>query len=249
MTRAKVIELTRYSKPWQDAWLTQNDAVIQRAGSQGDGVTVAGSLDNNWTSFHPHVMQFPVRGAYWYFGGRVAWQKQADIFLKILGQDFHFLACDFEDASLLNKTGVASAMEFCLYLKAHGQRVIFYTNSSIYQDYVAKYDASRAAQFPFWFSWPLPTVALPSYDVYLPPTPKARPDWTFWQYLFGEHSADGCEHDVFNGSVDDLRKWAGVVPVVPDPTVTTSLPVGGVTVNTTLTFHGDQTVTGTWRPA
>lgn len=199
--RAKLIEVTRYSPPPPDA--SMYDGIIQRAGSQG-------GKDYQYDAYHPGVMKFSVRGAYWYFGSSVGWKTQADLFLSIVGSDFQFLACDFEETgNVLNQSFVAAAMEFMAYVaQKTGKKVILYTNQSIYQDFIAKYDGVRAAKFPLWFAWPASNFD--TIDTLTPPLPAARKDWTFWQYLFGEHAVDKFEHDVFNGDAATLRAWAEV---------------------------------------
>jgi len=236
--RAHLIEITKYSKPWQDAWLLENDGVIQRAGSQGNGSSVATSRDYRWNEFHGHVMQFPVRGAYWYFGSAIPWKKQADIFLEIVGSDFHFLICDFETyGNIMSASFVASAMEFMLYLKSKGHKVILYTNLSIYQEWINRYDRVRAGQFGLHISWPIDHIPaiLGMVDIYTPATPQYRTDWLIWQYAFGEHDVSGCEKDVFNGTPAELLAWAtdGVVeePPVVIPPIGETMYTGNVIIS------------------
>lgn len=209
--RAHLIEITKYSKPWSEDWLSANDGVIQRAGSQGDGRTIEGCRDYRWNEFHANVMRFPVRGAYWYFGSIVPWRQQADMFLQIAGKDFHFLVCDFETfGNQMSASFVASAMEFCVYLKSKGYKVLIYTNLSIYQEWINRWDKERASQFELWISWPVDHIPnlLNLVDIYAPSTPAGRPDWKVWQYMFGEHNPTGCEWDVFNGTPAELLVWA-----------------------------------------
>lgn len=209
--RAKLIEYTRYSRPFQESQLLENDGAIQRAGSQG-------GKDFKYDEFHSNVMRFGVRGSYWYLGSFVDWKTQADLFISIVTDDFHFLVCDFESTgNVLSRAFVASAVEFMRYLKSKGYKVILYTNRDIYNNWVAKYDGIRAAEFELWFSWPAPDSVLSILDSYVPLLPSGRKSCVIWQYMFGEHSPDGYEHDVFMGTKEDMYQWAAAGEIVPSP--------------------------------
>jgi len=95
-------------------------------------------------------------------------------------------------------------------------------------------------------------------------TPPALPSGftrVLWQFtdradasLYGINplEAKGVDMSYFDGTIDQFNTRFGLLPVPPittDPVIMPTLTVNGVTVSTTLTFHADQTVTGTWRPA
>lgn len=203
MTRARLFEVTRYTKPP----VSGCDGIIQRAGSQG-------GKDYNYNAYHPAVMSmYDVRIAYHYLGSATSWLTQVIAFLAIVKNDFQVLACDLEDGgNVRSKAFIASAVEFLLYLQKKGFHVVLYTNEDMY-NYAVAQDA-RIAQFELWFAWPANSIVRPQIDTYQPPAPKP---WTMWQYAFGEHEPDTFEKDVFNGDVAALRSWAGVDAPAPQP--------------------------------
>jgi GH25 family lysozyme M1 (1,4-beta-N-acetylmuramidase) len=127
--------------------------------------------------------------------------------------------------NLLSVDFAAAAMEWCNYVKVQtGKPVVIYSNISTYQNFLSK--DSRSKNYPLWIAWPPYTI--PDPQTANPAMPAARSDWTFWQYSFGEHNAlgpangvgrTGVDVDVFNGTLDELKAWAGI-GTVPPPTMT-----------------------------
>lgn len=220
MQRARLKEVTKYSK---DNWVVDGDGIIQRAGS-GHWENIADYKDYKYDAFHPRVMQYDVRGAYHYLRSNTSWRSQADDFLSVVQDDFHFHICDFEETgNVLGPTFVAMCAEWCIYVAAKtGKPVLVYSNRSIYNDYLAKYDFARISQFGFHYAYPTEGFATkPNLDTLQPVMPTRAPRWDVLQVVFGEHRAEGTELDVYNGTVDDMKAWLKLAPPIgtPPPTL------------------------------
>jgi lysozyme len=83
-----------------------------------------------------------------------------------------------------------------------GKTPIIYTNANFWHDYLG--NPSGFGQYPLWIA---------AYQKNPPPIPPGWADYTFWQFSGsgGISSVSGqVDRDRFNGSLDDLKKLAGV---------------------------------------
>lgn len=164
-------------------------------------------------------------GAYHYFRSSVHWKHQVEAFLSA-SQNAHFLALDFEKKG--NTASIAFALNASSFidgLTGANKRVLFYSSPSVIQEWmyqlgvywVRKYDDLWIAQWPFK-AWDerLKEVLIPEMG-WSPRLPAGTTKWRVWQY-----SADGnrrgsvegvgsrdIDLDVYNGSVDDMKRWIG----------------------------------------
>lgn len=134
-----------------------------------------------------------VVGHYHYlWPGHIA--EQAACFVRKAGaQPGDFLACDWETAS--SGAGAASTADKDAFIRevqrlAPGTRVVLYCN----RDFWNNRDTSGFAGDGLW-------IADPDHG---PGQPKISAPWLFHQY-----GQDGVDLDVFNGSAEQLRAWAG----------------------------------------
>jgi GH25 family lysozyme M1 (1,4-beta-N-acetylmuramidase) len=235
MARAHGIDISKWQTSF-DASKNPGDIqfVIMRAGV---GIMTDSSFEEMYKSIQP----VPVRGAYHYFRSEWGWQEQAAHFLSLVkDRNFHFFALDIESAD-----NVASA-QFCRDAKRWidhvaqqtGKRVLLYTNLVIYNTWL-KPHGDWMKKYPLWIAqyWFEPDRNKK------PALPDAVTEWMFWQYSadgnnMGAAYGVGSKHldlDVFNGSVEELHKWAGVkraakpeaaAPVVKPAGATGQLPAG-----------------------
>lgn len=234
MTRAIGIDISKYDVSYSPiAAETKPDFAIQRVSykAPGNNATVR---DEAFERLFPGVLATPIRGGYHYMGSKGAWKEQADKYIEFTnGLPYHFHVCDIETAyNVMNQTFISSCMEWLEYVhKATGKPTMLYSNVSVYQDYIAKYEPYRAAKWPFWLAqYPFN----PPLNVHTaqPRTPKARDNWHIWQYSPGESNnfgplfgvgRRGVDVNVYNGTVEQMRAWLGLdAPAETKPPLTDS---------------------------
>lgn len=184
----------------------QVDFVIQRT-------SYGMKKDELLLQLQPGVLQAPVKGAYHYYSSAVEWKPQCDLLLSLL-EPYDFWAWDVEKAYNTNSNsfiyGVLRALEYLT--RESGKPGVIYTGPSVWVEWLGpiqkelrEYDLWNAQ---YWWNRVASNPKLPS---------TMRQDWRFWQYSekglnnrgkeFGVGSY-GLDLNVFNGTVDDLWKWA-----------------------------------------
>ncbi len=210
MARAHGIDISKWQTSF-DASVNPADIqfVIMRA-------SVGMMKDSSFDEMVKSIRPIPVRGAYHYFRSEWGWQEQAAHFLSLVkNQNFHFFALDIESAD--NQPSA----QFCRDAKRWidhvaqqtGKRVLLYTNLVIYNTWLTPH-GNWMKDYPLWIAqyWFEPDRNKK------PALPDGVTEWTFWQYSadgnnMGAAYGVGSKHldlDVYNGSVEDLQKWAGV---------------------------------------
>lgn len=185
------------------------------------------SKDALFDALNIGVQRVPIRGAYQYLLSSINWKAQAEAFMQITEpKGFHFYVCDFEGTyNNLSVDFASAAVEWMRYVNAWTNKpVMIYSNVSTYNDYLSK--DPRTASFPFWLArinaGGIPDPQTSSPDL----LPTARKDWTIWQYSFGEHNSfgaengvgrTGCDVNVYNGTLEQMRAWLSLDAAVPDP--------------------------------
>jgi lysozyme len=162
-----------------------------------------------------------LRGAFHFLDWRMNEIDQAKLFVGLLGNDPGELPPILDLEMEPGPYGLSFSIvqgkvwNFMTYVeKALGRIPGIYTG---YYYWVEKMNNNSAwARYPFWLAW----WASESI-IKVPPPWKS---WTFWQYSGkGDGLAYGCESkevdlNLFNGSLDDLKKYAGLsVPTIPQP--------------------------------
>ncbi|MFC8719768.1 GH25 family lysozyme [Kitasatospora sp. NPDC057198] len=154
--------------------------------------------------------------------------EQAAYFVRqAAAQPGDFLACDWETAS---SAGAASSAEKDQFIRAvqrlaPGVKVVLYCN----RDFWVNRDKSRFAGDGLW-------IADPDHA---PGRPNVSAPWLIHQY-----GQDGVDLDVFNGSAEQLRAWAGAngTPRPSAPPTSTGWPtytvVPGDNLSTIAARHG-----------
>lgn len=209
--RAVGIDISKWDTSFNPSLATGAlDFVIQRASY---GIT----RDEKFFEHARGVEKVGIRGTYHYLSSGINWKTQADLFLSVIsGSDFHFISCDFEAAfNVPSATFAAMAMEWMKYVKAETKKpVVLYSNLSMYNDWIGRYEAGRAAQYPLWIAnYP---YFIPDPQKASPSTPRGRKDWLLWQYSPGEKNSFGAQNgvgrrgvdvNVFNGTPDEMRLY------------------------------------------
>ena len=185
-----------------------------------------------------------LRGAYWFLDARGSANSQANLFRSLLAPDPGELrpVVDFEHETshlVKDKRGKTKSSKLFLstqqlygFLQTLNWPVkpIIYTGYYYWQDHGSKDPAF--ADHPLW---------LAQYRVEKPQIPAPWKTWLFWQFTeTGPGKVLGAESNAidlnyFNGSKDQLLKFAGKSVDIPVPTNTTDP-----------TVHGKTTVTLTW---
>ncbi len=210
MSRAHGIDISKYQTAF-DASVNPEDIhfVVVRA-------TYGIFTDRLYDELVEQIQPVPVRGAYHYFRSNLHWQQQADHFLSVVkDKRFHFYALDIENAYNEPSGKFARGAESWLKYVAEktGQPVVLYTNPTIYKTWLKPY-GDWMTNWPLW----LAQYYFEPDRNKQPALPEGVTDWIMWQY-----SADGnnmgsaygvqsrhIDLDVFNGTVEDLHKWAAV---------------------------------------
>jgi GH25 family lysozyme M1 (1,4-beta-N-acetylmuramidase) len=179
-----------------------------------DGINTHSALQSMWLG----VKQVWVRGAYHYMRSGVNWQAQADKFLAVAeAKDFHIYALDLEGANnIVTDSFLFDTQRIINYWKSKTtKRVILYTNIEFYKKLQALGLNDWLSTIDLW-------IANPNLNPGFPPLPPYRTTWTFHQYSWwGKPERWGTgspntDEDVFNGTVNELRQWAGAT--TPPPT-------------------------------
>lgn len=217
--RAQGIDVSRYNKWFDPALATQPiHFVVQKV---TEGTTYTDLLINEiWQG----VQGIPVRGAYHYQRSSMSWALQADHFLNTAARyDYHFHALDLEEVNnVYSDAFFADSRRMLDYWQSQtGKPGILYTNGATYKLFAAAikrlYPDGQTwlDALQFWYAWP--SLLVPA-----PILPTGRSTWTFWQYRWDGPLAEWgngipCDVNLFNGTVEQLHAWAGVVPPTEEP--------------------------------
>jgi hypothetical protein len=170
-----------------------------------DGIYAHSALETMWAG----VKKIWVRGAY-HYQRNGNWQAQADKFLAVAGaKDFHIYALDVEGANnVVDNTFLFDTQRIINYwISKTNKRVVIYTNIDYYKQMRALGLGNWLDTIPLW-------IASPNLNPGAPSLPPYRTTWTFHQYSWwGEPARWGTggktDEDVYNGTVEQLRQWAG----------------------------------------
>ena len=211
------------------------DFVIQRLGY---GMV----KDDRTKELAPAVLQTAVRGAYWYVSSAASWIDQCDLFLQLMAGKYDFFAWDVEKAynGASVADGAVPGMEYLL--KQSGKPGLFYTGPDMWGTWLKPFQQDLLA-YDMWVAhywWKPDPSKEPNYWTVRGADTMKR-NWKFWQYdpngqggrgyEYGVHSK-GLDLNVFNGSVEDLWKWAKPdenpepLPTLACPTCAAPMPPG-----------------------
>ncbi len=180
----------------------------------GDGEYTSDSeFGPNWSKMKAAGV---MRGAYQFFRPNQDAAAQANLMVKAVGK---LGAGDLPAMIDVEATGgeppwvIAQKIHQWLQIveSGTGKRPFIYTGSYFWQDYVKD---TSFGQYPVWIA---------AYGPSCPSLPAGWSNWLMWQYSDGNGKLD---HDVFNGSLAQLKAYAGVsVPQGP-PTQPPAKPSG-----------------------
>ncbi len=210
MARAHGIDISKYQVDFDPTVKPEDIHFIVVRASYGI------FTDPTFDQMHERIQPIPVRGAYHYFRSDLNWKDQADHYLTVVGdKGFHFYALDVETAyNEKSKQFARSANSWLQYVaKETGQRVVLYTNPTIYKTWLQPY-GDWMKNWPLWLAQ---YYFEPDRDK-KPALPDGVTKWHLWQYS-ADGNNKGAEYgvkskhldlDVFNGTVEELHKWVGV---------------------------------------
>lgn len=229
-----------YSKTWG-----QVDFAIQK-------MTEGTWWDSNYQKlWDKGTSQVPIRGMYHYQRSGVSWKAQADNILEMINKvDLHIVALDIEKINnTLNSSYFADSGRILKYLSDNcDKKIVMYINPDVwnimYPKFYGIYD-SWMFDYDMWMAqywW----VTSPDKN---PSVPKTRTDWHIWQYTDRGDSIeyrDGVKMrkygspdlNAFNGTVEDMMKWANVTGVITPPDGNPPIIVGDPFIKMTLESVG-----------
>jgi len=200
------------------------DFVIQR-------LSYGMNRDEALSVLTPPVLAEKIKGAYYYPSSAAPWKDQCDLFLSLMNGRYNFWAYDpekgYNGKSLVDM--VVPSMEYLL--KYAGKPGLLYTNPDMWGTWFLPIQKDLLV-YDLWVAhyWWFPNPAWTPNYFNVRGASTMRRDWKFWQYdpngqggqgrAYGVGSA-GCDLNVFNGTVDDLQKFANAsvspapVPVPP----------------------------------
>jgi len=208
---------------WQDSNSTPQKVDFQKMYAGGKRFVMIKASQANWMdedflwNWKDSKDNGLLRGAYHFLTWDVDPKKQADFVLGLVQQDPAELGIwvDYEWWGTIPSNAIQIVDAFCTHIEQNLKRCGIYTAPGFWQSY--------GSTDPKWIKRPLWEALwyAPAPTVFKPWT-----DWTFWQYTpKGDGIALGCESkqadlDYFNGTYDDLLKFANKEPVpVPVPTI------------------------------
>lgn len=218
--RACGIDISHYQKEYTPQ--PQHDFVIVKC---SDGVQKNSHYDQHYQAcFEAGKLV----GAYHYYRSGYNWQFQLDAFLEY-SQGAHFLAVDFEKkGNIYSNAFITGAMHLTFGLiNAHKgkKRVLFYSSPSVVQEWLFQagqvwlrgYEDLWIAQWPYK-AWVDRLEEVPDVGKgWFPRLPAGCLLWQMWQYS-ADGNKQGARHgvssrdvdlDVFNGTAEDMKAWAG----------------------------------------
>lgn len=215
--RALGIDLSKYDKVFNpEQAQIKPDFVIQRVGY---GLV----RDEAFDVIFQGVSKFDVRLGYHYINSGIDYKAQADKYIQYSsGCDFKAHVSDFEGyANTLSVDFAYECWKWIDYVRQKtGLPVILYTGRYLYQDFILPSQKKYGID---WDSVPLWIAQYSGTDPQTsnPSLPAGRTGgWKLWQFsstgdgtLFGTGRTDKIDQNVFNGSVNDMRQWLGVVPL------------------------------------
>lgn len=216
--RAHGPDVSKYDLRFDPAQASaQLDFVIQR-------VSYRTTRDEAFEALLPGVMAVPIRGGYHYLNSDKTWQEQADKYLSFVnGYEYHFHACDFEDAFNTMSLDLAyGAWRWIHYVQDRtGAPVLLYTSPSLYHDWIYPSQSRFGINWNNVDLWTAQWFYTPSPDGY-PSTPAGRTaGWKLWQYTakangtyYGLGRSTACDLNVFNGSVQELARFLNMEAIM-----------------------------------
>jgi len=177
------------------------------------------TFDDNWFGAKSAGL---LRGAYHFFRCNVDAKKQADYFVNYFKSlnDAGELppVLDLETHDNVKKEKIIPAVK--IYLDrveaALGKKPIIYSGYFFLQDYLSEAGGGPpmwAKDYALWIAQ-YPNQYVPGM---VPSLPRGWFKWTFWQYsekgVVNGINAD-VDMDLFNGTLEELYKFAGATPVV-----------------------------------
>lgn len=183
------------------------------------------TFDDNWIGAKSAGL---LRGAYHFFRCNVDAKKQADYFInyvKSLNDNGDLSpALDLETNDGQKKEKIIPAVKIWLdrVESAFGRKPIIYSGQYFLQDYLSEAGGGPpvwAKDYPLWLAQ-YPNQYTPGMQPFLP---TGWFKWTIWQYS-KRGSVNGINADVdldlFNGTLEDLFKFAGAQPAGTSPSET-----------------------------
>jgi GH25 family lysozyme M1 (1,4-beta-N-acetylmuramidase)/LysM repeat protein len=177
------------------------------------------TFDDNWFGAKSAGL---LRGAYHFFRCNVDAKKQADYFINYVktvndnGELPPVLDLESNDAQKKEKIIPAVKIWLDRVEGAFGKKPIIYSGQYFLQDYLSEAGGGPPAwakDYPLWLAQ-YPNQYVEGSKPYLP---RGWYNWTIWQYS-EKGAVNGINASVdmnlFNGSLDDLYKFAGVNAVV-----------------------------------
>jgi hypothetical protein len=176
----------------------------------------------------------PVTGAYHYARSGVDPVVQLDkFFAAINGYEVDFYALDFETKNNVKSKAFAEAVEYMYNEMSVMAPTVLYSGRFIIQDWLFAYGKYWPRENPIWIAQypydekangPAEELLNVPTDLNWTPVLPAGCDWRIWQYSAGgnrraaEMGLRGgvdVDCDVFNGTIEEMKAWAGVEIVVP----------------------------------
>jgi len=172
---------------------------------------------------------FPVAGAYHYFRSGYTAKEQTGPFLDAAAQiDADLLAIDFEDTietfTLKDVQHLKTMHDLCI---ETGKRVLIYAGRYDIQKYLFQNEFDwvrrKPEYYPLWIAqWPYDVGSWPAENYmevasneekWQPVLPAGMTVWKIWQFYVTGH-----DHDVFNGTLEEMKEWVGIDQDEPEPT-------------------------------
>ena len=181
------------------------------------------TFDDNWTGAKAAGL---LRGAYHFFHPNADAKKQATKFIDYVksmkddGELAPVLDLETHDNQSKDKIIARAKTWLDLVEAAFGKKPIMYSGQYFLQDYFSEVGGGPppwAKDYPLWLAQ-YPNQYVPGMQ---PTLPRGWFKWTFWQYSEkGQVNGINAKVDLnlFNGSLEDLYKFAGADIVTEPPT-------------------------------
>lgn len=228
--RAFGVDISRWQDNYKDDGIDEGlplDFVIQKFGQGYSSYTLPNHTQyKRWLSQYNSIEHFEIKGGYFWYETEIDPIKQGIIFREVDKKKLYdFLVVDFEAyQNVVSPATIQGVKRLVDWFKENSDTpIVIYTNGWVLA-LMYRYLGNWMDKQDLWFaggSLYNERLTAPLPDHIMPPLPVlADGQWKLWQYSadknyaadeldFGEYELGSIDYNVYNGTLNDMRRWLG----------------------------------------